>query len=139
MRVVLGIDYGKRRIGLAVSDADGRMALPRGTLERPRGKRPPFGPIRDLAQEVGAGAVVVGLPLSLDGAETEWCGEVRRFGSALEAKLNLPVHYQDERMTSVRAERELRATGLRRSQRREKGRVDESAAALILQAWMDRQ
>lgn len=136
---MLGIDYGNRRIGLAVTDADGRIALPRGTLERPRGKRPPFGRIRELAREVGAEAVVLGLPLALEGEENEWCGEVRRFGSALESKLQLPVHYQDERMTSVQAERGIRAAGLTRSKRRDKTRVDESAAALILQAWIDSQ
>ena len=54
-----------------------------------------------------------------------------------ETKLGLPVHYQDERMTSVRAERGIRESGLPLSKRRDKGRVDESAAALILQAWMD--
>jgi len=134
---LLGIDYGQRRIGLAVTDADGRIALPRGALQRARGKRPPFGRIRELAQEVSATAVVLGLPLPLEGEETEWCGEVRRFGEALEVKLQLPVHYQDERMTSVQAERGIRAAGLTRSKRRDKTRVDESAAALILQAWID--
>ncbi len=134
---VLGIDFGRRRIGIAVSDPDGRLALPHGTFERSRGKRPPFGRISELARSLGAETIVVGLPLALDGAETEWCAEVRRFGTALERKLRLPVAYQDERMTSVRAERAVRGSGLPRSKREEKGRVDESAAALILQTWLD--
>ncbi len=134
---VLGIDFGRRRIGIAASDPEGQLALPRGTLERSRGKRPPFGAIRRLAERLQARAVVVGLPLSLDGEETDWCAEVRRFGTALESKLQIPVHYQDERMTSVQAERAVRSSGLTRSKRAEKGRVDESAAALILQAWLD--
>lgn len=134
---LLGIDFGRRRIGLAASDADQRVALPQGAVVRPRGKRPPYGPIRELAERLGVEAVVLGLPLSLDGEETDWCAEVRRFGSALEHRLQVPVHYQDERMTSARAQRGIRASGLPRSKRAQKERVDESAAALILQAWMD--
>jgi putative Holliday junction resolvase len=83
--------------------------------------------------------LVVGLPLDLRGNETEWCDEVRSFGDALAERLNLPVVYIDERMTSVQAERAVRSLGLRKKERERKGRVDAAAAALILQAWLDRR
>jgi putative Holliday junction resolvase len=81
---------------------------------------------------------VVGLPLDLEGRETEWCAEVREVGDRLADRLGLPVEYMDERMTSVRAERAVRSLGLRKAQREDKGRVDAAAAILILQAWLDR-
>ena len=80
---------------------------------------------------------MVGLPLSLDGKENEWCAEVRLMGDKLGKKIGADVAYVDERMTSVRAERAVNAAGLPRSKRREKGRVDAAAAQLILQAWLN--
>jgi putative Holliday junction resolvase len=82
-------------------------------------------------------ALVVGLPLDEEGDESDWTAEVRAFGDKLALRTGLPVHYVDERMTSARAERAVRASGLSRTQREQKGRVDAAAAALILQAWLD--
>jgi putative Holliday junction resolvase len=81
---------------------------------------------------------VVGLPLTLAGDEDAWCAEVREVGDELGRRLGLPVHYVDERMTSVRAERAVRTSGLPRRQREDKTRIDAAAAALILQAYLDR-
>jgi putative Holliday junction resolvase len=136
---VLGIDYGERRIGLAVSDPTGTIASPHGVVQRRRGKRPPLARLAEIARDLGAERLVVGLPLDLKGRETDWCAEVREFGEALGRKLELPVDYVDERMTSVQAERAVRSVALRKTERERKGRVDAAAAALILQVWLDRK
>ena len=90
-----------------------------------------------IAEEHEVGQIVVGLPLGLDGEENEWCAEVREMGDKLADRVGAPVAYVDERLTSVRAERALRAAGLGKRQRQEKDRVDAAAAQLILQAWLD--
>ncbi|MDP2957534.1 MAG: Holliday junction resolvase RuvX [Longimicrobiales bacterium] len=134
---VLGVDFGERRIGLALSDPTGTIATPLETLSRRAGKRPPLARMEDLAHVHEVTRLVVGLPLDLRGRETPWCAEVRAMGDELARRLAVPVAYVDERLTSVRAERAVRGIGLRKSQREEKGRVDAAAAALILQAWLD--
>lgn len=136
---VLGIDYGDRRIGVALSDPTGTIASPLPTLHKRRGKRPPYRELREIAREHGVEAVVLGLPLSPEGTETEWTAEVREVGQNLERRLDVPVHYVDERMTSARAERTVRKRmGLPRGEREKKERVDAAAAVLILQSWLDR-
>lgn len=134
----LGIDFGERRIGLALSDPTGTLASPLETVQRRRGKRPPYVRIEEVARAHEVEALVVGLPLTLKGEENEWCAEVRTMGDELARRLEVPVAYVDERMTSVRAERAIRSAGLPKTAREEKGRVDAAAAALILQAWLDR-
>jgi putative Holliday junction resolvase len=134
---VLGIDFGERRIGLAMSDPTGTLASPLETVMRRAGKRPPLARLEGVARAHEVAHLVVGLPLNLQGRETPWCQEVRRMGDALAARLSLPVDYVDERMTSVRAERAIRSLGLPKAQREDKGRVDAAAAAIILQAWLD--
>jgi putative holliday junction resolvase len=136
---ILGIDYGERRIGLALSDPTGTIAQPLPTLLRRRGKRPPVAQIARLAAEHDVDEVVMGLPLTPAGEESEWTAEVRAFGSALADRTGLTIAYLDERMTSARAERAVRALGLPKHQRQEKQRVDAAAAMLILQAHLDRR
>ncbi len=133
----LGVDFGEKRIGLAVSDPTGTIATPLETLVRRTGRRVPYGKIEALARENGVEHVVVGLPLSLDGSESDWCAEVRTMGAELGRRLGVDVAFVDERMTSVRAERAVRSVGLRKRAREEKARVDAAAAQLILQAWLD--
>jgi putative Holliday junction resolvase len=134
---VLGVDFGSRRIGLAVSDVTGTLATPLETLTRRAGKRPPLARMEAIARELGVGRLVFGLPLDLRGEETEWCKEVRDVGSRLAGRLAVSVDFVDERMTSVLAERAVRSLGLSKSRREEKGRVDAAAAAIILQRWLD--
>ena len=81
--------------------------------------------------------MVIGLPLNLEGNETEWSEEVRVFGANLSKRTNLQVSFVDERMTSVRAERTVRSIGLPKKKRENKARIDAAAAQLILQAWLD--
>lgn len=136
---VLAIDFGERRVGLAVSDPTGTLASPLPTLKRRSGKRPPLKALEAVAAEWGVEAIVMGLPLDLSGSETEWSMQVRDVADELGRRLGLPVHFVDERMTSVRAERAVRSLGLPKHKREEKGRVDQAAAILILQFWLDRE
>lgn len=131
------MDYGERRIGLALSDELAMIAGPLPTLARRAGKRPPVAQVARLAQENDVAGIVLGLPLALSGEETDWTREVRAFGDRLAERTGLPIAYQDERMTSVRAERAVRSLGLSKARREEKHRVDAAAAVLILQAYLD--
>lgn len=135
---VLGVDVGERRVGLAVSDPTGTIAVPLETLQRRLGKRFPLTRLEEIARRLDVEHVVVGLPLDLRGEENEWCREVREVGRGLGERLGVEVSFVDERLTSVRAERAVRGVGLGKRQREEKGRVDAAAAQLILQAWLDR-
>ncbi|MGD2123238.1 MAG: Holliday junction resolvase RuvX [Gemmatimonadota bacterium] len=134
---VLGIDFGERRIGLAVSDPSGTLASPLPTLKRRAGKRPPLATLADLAEEHEVGAIVFGLPLTLEGVDSDWTRTVRKVAKSLGDRTGLPIHFMDERLTSVRAERAIRSLGLPKKKREEKERVDAAAAVLILQAWLD--
>lgn len=136
---VLGIDYGERRIGLALSDPMRTIATPFRTLTRRSGKRPPWPEMVRLVQENEVEEIVVGLPLDLKGDENAWTAEVRDFAAQAGRRTQLPVHLLDERLTSVRAERVVRGSGLRKSQREEKARVDATAAAIILQIYLDQR
>lgn len=137
MKRVLGIDYGERRIGMAVSDPTRTIAQPLPTLRRRAGRRPPLRAIEELAAHYDVGAIVLGLPLDLAGYETAFAAEVRRVGEELGRRIGVPVHYVDERLTSVRAERAVRSLGLPKGERERKDRVDAAAAVLILQSWLD--
>jgi len=136
---ILGIDFGERRLGVALSDPTGTIASPLTTLTRRAGKRPPIQAILDLCAEFQVDAIVVGLPLTLAGDDSEWTREVRAFAARLEARSGLPTAMVDERLTSVMAERAVRTIGLPRRAREQKERVDASAAALILQTYLDQQ
>ena len=133
---ILGVDPGRRRVGLALSDeAEGRMALPFATVDRGRDDAKAAEKVRVALAGQPVQTAVVGLPLRLDGSEGEAARRGRRFGEALRAALGVDIVYWDERLTTVSAERGLRAMGVRgQAQRRV---VDQAAAALILQGWLD--
>jgi len=135
---ILGIDYGERRIGLAVSDPTGTIAQPLSPIVRRRGKRPPIQAILEIMTEHEVEHVVVGLPLTLEGQDSEWTAEVRAFAERLGQRSGRPVSLLDERMTSVMAERAVRSLGLRRRERERKDRVDTTAALIILQLFLSR-
>ena len=135
---VLGIDYGERRVGLAISDPTATIAQPLVVLTRRAGKRPPVQAVADIAAEHDVEHIVIGLPLTLAGDESEWTGAVRAFGDKLAQRTGRGVTFADERMTSVAAERAVRSLGLRRNEREQKERVDAAAAVLILQAFLNR-
>jgi putative Holliday junction resolvase len=136
-RLALGLDFGRKRIGVARTDPSGTLASPHTTLVRRLNRRPPFRTLEEIADRVGADILVMGLPLELDGSENDWCAEVREAGGKIAARLGRPLVFVDERLTSVQAEEALRDAGFQRTLREEKGRVDAAAAALILQSWLD--
>jgi putative Holliday junction resolvase len=137
MMRVLGIDFGERRVGVAVSDPTGTLASPLPTLKRRAGKRPPLAALEALALEYEVAALIMGLPLTPKGGESDWTRTVREVGEALARRTGLPVHFVDERFTSVQAERAIRSLGLPKKKREEKERVDAAAAVLILQGWLN--
>jgi len=134
---VLGIDYGERRVGVAVSDPTGTLASPLPTLKRRAGKRPPLAALEALAQEYEVTTLIMGLPLTPKGEESDWTRTVREVGEALARRTGLPIHFVDERFTSVQAERAIRSLGLPKRKREKKERVDAAAAVLILQGWLN--
>jgi putative Holliday junction resolvase len=136
MSRTIAFDYGERRIGVAVSDPTRTIATPIATLTRRAGKRPPWPEIAELIAQQEADEAVIGLPLDLAGEEGAWAAEVRGFGDDLARRTGLPVHWMDERMSSVRAERSIRGMGLKKSAREQKERIDAGAAAVILEGFL---
>lgn len=136
---VLALDYGERRIGIAISDPSATIAQPFPTLTRRAGKRPPVARIMNIAASNHVVEIVVGLPLTLGGDDSDWTRSVRDFADTLQQRTGLPVHLMDERLTSVMAERAVRSLGLKKSQREQKERVDAAAAMILLQAYLDRK
>ena len=139
MARVLGIDFGERRVGLALSDPSATIATPLPTILRRAGKRPPVAAIVDIIQKHDVARAVIGLPLNLAGDETDWTEQVRDFAAKLSERAGIPVDFLDERLTSVQAERAVRSIGLKRSDREQKQRIDAAAAVLLLQTFLDRQ
>jgi putative Holliday junction resolvase len=133
----MGIDLGTRRIGLAISDEGGRLATPAGTLERTGDRGSDHARLAAAAAALGAEEVVVGLPLSLSGGMGPAARSALDEVEELRPVLGVPVHTQDERFTTVTAARALRETAGGRRRRAPKGAVDEAAAAVLLQAWLD--
>jgi putative Holliday junction resolvase len=134
---VLGIDFGSRRIGLAISDPEERVAFPAGTLES-RGRKADVAAIRSVVEEREVRRVVVGLPLHMDGRAGTGAEAARAFADALGRELALPVELLDERWTTQEAERTLRETG-RSGRRKKRGAADTLAATLLLRTFLDRQ
>lgn len=132
--IYLGVDWGRRRVGVAVSDELGRMAHPLATLE-PKSLAGLVQTLAGLAKERRAAAVVLGLPKHMNGTEGESAGAVRTLASKLEAA-GLPVIFWDERLSSWEAEGRLREGG---GFHKAKERVDRAAAALLLQSFLDKE
>lgn len=128
---VLAVDWGERRIGLAVSDELGMIASPAGHIARRAGKRPPIAKVIARATELGARAFVVGLPLDGNGDETPRSREARDVARALETRTGLPVELVDERFTTAAARRAIREMGGKPEER--PGDVDALAATVLLQ------
>lgn len=130
---VLGLDLGDARIGVAISDPDRRLAVPLGTVRT--GAPADVRAIAALVTEHAVTLVVVGHPLLLSGDAGERAHHAERFAEALAGTLGIPVVLQDERLSTKEAERALRAAG--RTAREARRAVDETAATVILQAYLD--
>jgi putative Holliday junction resolvase len=135
MRAV-GLDLGTRTIGLAVSDELGLTAQGRQTLERQSLKKD-LAALVALASDLNADRFVLGLPLNMDGTEGPRALATRKFGDALAQASGRAVIYQDERLTTVAAQRALLEGDVSRQKRR--AVIDQVAATLILQGWLDAQ
>lgn len=131
---VLGVDYGSVRVGLAVSDAERKIASPLATFQR-RNAKQDAAALGELVQREEVRQIVVGLPVHLDGREGVKAAEARAFGAWLAEITGLPVQFWDERFTTVEAESSLWTAGLTHKQR--KARRDRVAAQILLQAYLD--
>lgn len=131
----VGIDFGSKRIGVAVSDAARMVATPFETIKRVGDRTVEHGRIEAIVAEVDATIVVVGLPLSLDGSDGRAVHLVRSEVRGLAKRLLVPIEEYDERFTTVTAEQSLRVTGTRGKAKRDV--IDQVAAAVLLQGWLD--
>ena len=132
----MGLDVGTKTVGVAVADELGITAQPITVIRRSNLKADLAELIR-LAQDREVDRFVLGLPLNMDGSEGPRALATRKFGDALAKASNLTIIYQDERLTTVAAERSLLEADVSRSKRREV--IDQVAASLILQGWLDAQ
>jgi len=128
---ILAVDYGEKRVGLAVSDPSRTIATPAGFIVRRAGKRPPIAEIVRRAEAAEATAFVVGLPLDDRGDDTPRALETRQIAAELEKRTGLPVRLVDERYTTAAALRTVREMG--GTTRGRKGDVDALAATILLQ------
>jgi putative holliday junction resolvase len=127
----MAIDWGERRIGLAISDPTGTIGSPAGVIERRVGKRAPIAELVRRAESLEALAIVMGLPLDGEGDDTPRSLECRRVAGELARRTGLPVALLDERYTTAAALRGVRDTG--GSARDRKSDIDALAAAVLLQ------
>ncbi len=135
MASILALDVGTRRIGVARAPASGpRLATPLCVVER-QGVRKDVERLAELCSKHDASAIVVGLPYDLEGSEGRSARLARQIGEALTERARLPVHYQDERFTTVEATARLHDAGL--SHRAQRAIIDAAAATVILQDWLD--
>ncbi|BAH37708.1 MAG TPA: Holliday junction resolvase RuvX [Gemmatimonas aurantiaca] len=128
---LLAVDWGDKRIGLAVSDELGMLASPAGVIARRAGKRPPIAEIMRQAEALGVSGYIFGLPLDPGGDETDRSREVREVAGKLATRQPLPVRLVDERFTTSAALRSIREQG--GSTRGRKGDVDALAACVLLE------
>lgn len=134
----IGLDVGDVRIGVAVSDLMGLTANPRETYVRKKNDlQADIAYFCEYAKREDADAFVLGLPKNMDGSEGPRAEITRQFGDMLAGASGLPVIYQDERLTTVSAERVLLEADMRREKRKQV--IDKVAAAIILQAYLDRK
>lgn len=131
----MSVDYGEKRVGLAIADPIGMIASPAGFIPRRAGKRAPIAEIIRRAEALEARGFLLGLPLDGNGNETDWTAEVRRVGTEINKRTNLPVEYRDERYTTAASLRTISEMG--GSTRGRKGDIDAMAAAILLQQALD--
>lgn len=135
MSALVGLDFGDKTIGVAVSDLLRSVATPRETIKRKK-----FGLDADaldvILADVSAGGIVLGLPRNMDGTEGPRCQKTRAFARNLSARCDLPIGFWDERLSSVAAERAMLEADMSRAKRAE--RIDHVAAGFILQGALNR-
>jgi putative Holliday junction resolvase len=131
---VLALDIGEKRVGIAAGDTDAKIAIPISVLNASdvldHGKA-----FKNLVEDNEPELLLVGLPLSLSGEENQQTQQVRHCAQSIATKLDLPLAFQDERLSSIEAKRYLREAGCTEKEMR--GKIDKIAASLILQAYFD--
>ncbi|MBN1291683.1 MAG: Holliday junction resolvase RuvX [Candidatus Latescibacteria bacterium] len=130
---ILAVDYGERRTGLAVSDEMGITAQGLDTLMCATEEEIPSEVVR-IAGELGVDRIILGLPLNMNGSESEKSLKVRKFGETIGQQLNVPVIFWDERMSSLQAQRVMHELGVKLKSR--KKTVDRISATLMLQEYL---
>ena len=133
---ILALDIGTVRIGIAASDI---MEIIASAYEVYRRKNLKIDTeyIAKLSKDLSVGEIVIGLPLKMDGSEGQSVEMARQFGEELAKLIDIPIHYQDERLSTVSAERILIESGMRREKRKDK--IDSIAATIILQTYLDKK
>jgi len=127
---ILGIDFGLKKIGLALADSQSKLAIPWGTMEVKSNLDEVVEKIKDLCHREKVGKIIIGLP------ESGLVEKIKRFGDNLTQVTNLPVFYEDESLTSKEALAKMIESGIKKKARRKK--EDQIAAALILQNYLER-
>lgn len=134
---IIGLDYGTKTVGVALSDESQIIASPHITIERkhPTKLRQTYAAIEEIIREYEVGLIVLGLPKNMNNTEGERVEDTKAFGENLERRSGIEVVYVDERLTTAQADRILDATGVPLSGRKE--HIDKMAAAIILQTYLD--
>jgi putative Holliday junction resolvase len=136
MSRILGIDYGSKRIGLAISDETGQIAFPLSVLENISQRRVAE-EITKIIAERKVDSIVLGLPINLDGTRGIAAENIERFAEVLKKQVSIPVAFWDERLSTKIAERAMIEGGMRRERRRQC--IDRATAQIILQSYLDAQ
>ena len=133
---IIGIDYGQKRIGVALSDCSGTIATPYKVVEC-KCEKMAINEILRICEDTGADKIIVGLPLNMNGSSGKMAESVKSFCDSLRHTTGLPVEKWDERLSSAQAERVLLEGDVRRSKRKQV--IDKIAAQMILQGYLDSQ
>lgn len=133
---ILGLDYGSSRIGVAVSDPHNLIARGIGTIKRENLKKD-LEKIKGLVKEYEVGQIVLGLPQNIDGSFGKQAEKVKDFAKDLGKELKLPLAFQDERLTTWQAQRNLQEMGIKFKKGKKK--LDQMAAAIILQDYLGKR
>ena len=131
---VMALDYGEKRIGVAISDGLGLTAQPRPFIKQ---SNELIKTIQQLLEENDIKEIIVGMPYNQDGKKNNKCIEIETFMNELTEEVNIPVTSYDERYSSVAASRQLQDLGY--NQKKQRGKIDSMAAAFILQGYLDKK
>jgi len=136
--IVAAVDFGRKRIGIAVGDTENRLVYPATVIDR-ASNQADVESVRAVVESRNVKRIVVGLPLNMDGSEGPMVRAARAFGARIEAALSLPVDYEDERLSTSEARDRMRESRQDRAAGRRGKPVDAIAAAVILESWMARK
>ncbi len=134
---ILGIDFGQKRIGLAVGQTLTRAASALTTINNDGGV---WNALKTIIEEWQISQIVLGLPLDMDGEDQEITRQTRKFRNRLDQHTQLPIHWVDERLTSYEAERQFQSSReMQLTKAKDKHNIDAKAAQIILQSWLDQR